>query len=77
MYSIRIVSVISVNNEEIELTVPDFIISLYLSVFQSCTISRKVIVYINFVKVGLAKLKFRSALYTHFGSAKILKLTIK
>jgi hypothetical protein len=71
------VSVISVSNAEIELTVPDFIISLYLSVFQSCKISRKLTVYINLAKVGLAKLKSRSALYKHFGSGKILKTTIK
>lgn len=35
------------DNEGIELTVPDFIISLYLSVFQSCKISVTAVKVLN------------------------------
>lgn len=35
------------NNEGIELTVPDFIISLYLSVFQSCKLSVSTVKVLN------------------------------
>lgn len=35
------------NNEGIELTVPDFIISLYLSVFQSCKVSVSTVKVLN------------------------------